>query len=116
MKDLEIKLDGYQTVHFSKSAVLRELRVILGLTQQIVADRANIPLQSYQNFESGKRNIMRASFSIACRVLEALEMNISDFYHDKYSFGEEVYFSKEGPRYKKTGKLTGEDVEESSNK
>lgn len=104
-------LDGFQLAHLDEKGMLRERRVILGLTQQTVADRAKIPLQSYQQFESGKRNIMRASFSIACRVIEALEMNISDFYHGEYSFGEEVYQSDEGLRYKKTGKLIEEDVE-----
>lgn len=111
MKDSEFSLDGFQIVHMNESSMLRERRVILGLTQQAVADRAKIPLQSYQQFESGKRNIMRASFSIACRVLEALEMNISDFYHGEYMFCEEIFESKEGLRYKKTGKLIDEDVE-----
>lgn len=61
--------------------LLRSRRILLGLTQQTVADRAKIPLQSYQHFESGKRNIRRASFQIACKVVEALEMDISAFYH-----------------------------------
>ena len=60
---------------------LRDRRIFLGLTQQAVADRAGIPLQSYQHFESGKRHIRRASFQIACKVIEALEMDISAFYH-----------------------------------
>ena len=47
---------------------------------------------------------------LACRVIEALGMDITDFYHGKYAFGEEVYSSPEGLRYKKTGKLTSEDV------
>ncbi len=55
---------------------------------------------------------MRASFSIACRVIEALEMNISDFYHDEYMFGEKLCNSPEGLRYQKTGKLISEDVAE----
>ena len=103
-------LDGFQIGHVNYHSILRERRVILGLTQQAVADRANIPLQSYQQFESGKRKIVRASFSIACRVIEALEMDPTDFFHEKYAFGEEVYESKEGLRYKKTGKLISEDV------
>lgn len=115
MKDLEFSLDGFRVAHMNEGAMLRERRVILGLTQQAVADRAKIPLQSYQQFESGKRNIKRASFSIACRVLEALEMNIVDFYYGKYSFCEEVFESKDGLRYKKTGKLINDDVEGPSN-
>lgn len=52
----------------------------------------------------------RVILGLACRVIEALGMDITDFYHGKYAFGEEVYSSPEGLRYKKTGKLTSEDV------
>lgn len=114
MKDSELSLNGFQTVHLTEGAMLRERRIILGLTQQAVANRAKIPLQSYQQFESGKRNINRASFSIACRVLEALEMNISDFYHGEYTFGEKVFSSTEGLRYEKTKKLINDEAEVSN--
>lgn len=114
MKDSELSLNGFQTVHLTEGAMLRERRMILGLTQQAVANRAKIPLQSYQQFESGKRNINRASFSIACRVLEALEMNISDFYHGEYTFGEKVFSSMEGLRYEKTKKLINDEAEVSN--
>ena len=103
-------LDGFQMVHMEERNILRERRVILGLTQKQVAEKAKIPLQSYQRFESGERNIMTASFQMACRVIEALGMNISDFYHGEYVIGEEIFDSKEGIRYKKTGKLINEDV------
>ncbi len=66
-----------------KRKILRESRTLLGLTQRQVAERANIPLQNYQRFECGERDICSASFTIACRVIEALEMNISDFYHQE---------------------------------
>ena len=102
--------DGFQVAHMKDDGLLRERRVILGLTQMQVAEKAKIPLQSYQRFESGDRNIQSASFRIVCRVIEALEMNISDFYHGEYVFGEKVFSSKEGLRYEKTGKLTTEDV------
>lgn len=103
-------LDGYVMAHFDTKSVLREKRVVLGLTQKQVAERAKIPLQSYQRFESGERNIKTASFQMACRVIEALEMNISDFYHNEYVFGEEIVSSPEGLHYKKTGKLINDDV------
>lgn len=112
MNNSNFSLDGFMPVHMKPKSMLRERREILGLTQQKVADRANIPLQSYQQFETGKRDIFRASFSIACRVLEALEMDIAGFYHGEYSFCEEVYESPEGLRYKKTGRLVGEEVYE----
>ena len=103
-------LDGFQMVHMEERNILRERRVVLGLTQKQVAEKAKIPLQSYQRFESGERNIMTASFQMACRVIEALGMNVSDFYHGEYVLGEEIFDSKEGIRYKKTGKLINEDV------
>lgn len=105
-----LNLDGFQMVHMEERNILRERRVVLGLTQKQVAEKAKIPLQSYQRFESGERNIMTASFQMACRVIEALGMNISDFYHGEYVLGEEIFDSKEGIRYKKTGKLINEDV------
>ena len=107
-----INHDGYRSAHFKDDRLLRERRVILGLTQMQVAEKAKIPLQSYQRFESGDRNIQSASFRIVCRVIEALEMNISDFYHGEYVFGEKVFSSKDGLRYEKTGNLTTEDVVE----
>ena len=108
----EFSLDGFQIVHMEERNILRERRIILGLTQKQIAEKARIPLQSYQRFESGERNIMTASFQMACRVIEALGMNISEFYHGEYVIGEEVFDSKEGLRYKKTGKLVNEEVTE----
>ena len=106
-------LSGFQLCHVEDKHhnILREKRVILGLTQKQVAERAKVVLQQYQKFESGERNIMTCSFQLACRIIEALEMNISDFYHGEYALGEEVYNSSEGLRYAKTGRLIDEDVE-----
>ena len=108
----KFSLDGFQLVHLDNKNILQERRVILGMTQKQVAEKAKIPLQSYQRFESGDRNIKTASFQVACRVIEALEMNISDFYHGEYILGEKLLDSKEGLRYEKTGKLITEDVVE----
>ena len=108
----KFSLDGFQLLHPNAKSILQEHRVILGLTQKQVAEKASIPLQSYQRFESGDRNIKTASFQVACRVIEALGMNISDFYHGEYVLGEPIFSTKEGLRYKKTGKLINEDVVE----
>ena len=53
----EFSLDGFSLVSMDPKGMLRERRVILGLTQKQVAEKANIPMQSYQRFESGERNI-----------------------------------------------------------
>ena len=105
-------LKGYHLCHLSSDAhtILREKRVILGLTQQQVADQAHVVLQQYQKFESGERSIMTCSFKLACRIIEALGMDITEFYHGTYTIGEETISSQEGLRYKKTGKLISEGV------
>lgn len=64
--------------------ILRERRVILGLTQQQVADKAGIKIQHYQGFEGGQRNLITASFKVACSVLEALDLDIARYYHGGY--------------------------------
>ena len=108
-----VDLSGFQLCHVDKKPwanILREKRVTLRMTQQEVADNAKIKLQQYQKFESGSRDIMTSSFRIACRVIEALGMNISDFYHGKYVFGEEVYAEDGVLKYKKTGRPVNEDI------
>lgn len=67
---------------------LHKMRLLQGLTQKEVADKAGIQWRQYQRFESGERSLLAASFQTACRVLEALGMDISDFYHGNYMFGE----------------------------
>ena len=61
--------------------ILSRQRTMRGMTQRQVAAQAKITLRQYQKFESGERNITTCSFLIACRVIEALGMNVSDFYH-----------------------------------
>ena len=104
---------GFQMVHFSNKMddILREKRVVQGLTQQQVADRAKISLRQYQSFESGERNIRTASFQLAWRVIEDLGMDPTKFFHGDYVIGEEVLLGGDGLRYAKTGKNINEDVE-----
>lgn len=83
-------LDGFQTIIPTAAAVLSEKRQILRLTQQEVADRAKITLRQYQRLESGERSILTCSFGLACRVIEALDMDVSKFYHGDYYLEEEV--------------------------
>ncbi len=116
----ETKLTGFQLCHLDDDmhSVLYEQRIVHRLTQKQVAERAKITLQQYQKFESGSRNIMTSSFRIACRVIEALELDVSAFYHGEYVLGEEVYIVGRKLFYKKTGRPVNEDVtedEESSN-
>ena len=59
-------LDGFQTIIPTAAAVLSVRRQMLRMTQQEVADRANITLRQYQRLESGERNILTSSFGLAC--------------------------------------------------
>ena len=77
-------LDSFQTIIPTAAAVLSEKRQVLRLTQQEVADRAKITLRQYQRLESGERSILTCSFGLACRVIEALDMDVSKFYHGDY--------------------------------
>ena len=54
-------LDSFQTIIPTAAAVLSERRQMLRMTQQEVADRANITLRQYQRLESGERNILTSS-------------------------------------------------------
>lgn len=68
------------------SNILKERRINLRLTQQEVAEKAKILPQQYQKFESGERKIESATFQTACKIIEALDMDITKFYHGEYSF------------------------------
>lgn len=107
-------LEGYCVCHLGNEKkvakeVLREQRVLLEMTQQQVADKAKISIRQYQKFESGERSILTCSFQMACRIIEALEMNISDFYHGEYAIGAEL--TADGKHYAKTGRLVDDDIE-----
>ncbi len=73
-----------QVMRVEEKWILRDYREKLGLTQQQVADRAKIQLRQYQRFESGERNLSSSSFLIACRVIEALGLDINKYYHGGY--------------------------------
>ena len=75
----------------SEQSILRRQREKLGLSQQQVAERARIHPQQYQKFETEKRNLSSSSFNIACRVLEALELDIIGYFHGEYVLSEETY-------------------------
>lgn len=87
----EFSLDGFGLMHVTTDEILKEKRKVLRMTQKEVADKAKISLQQYQKFENGERNIRTASFQLACRVIEALDMNVSDFFHGEYVIGEPRY-------------------------
>jgi transcriptional regulator with XRE-family HTH domain len=80
----------YQKV-LTEQSILRRARTKLGLSQQRVADMAQIHMQQYQKFEAGTRDLSTARFYIACRVLEVLELDITRYFHGDYVLSEEYY-------------------------
>lgn len=107
----ELDLSGFTLINLTAASTLHQKRLVLELTQQQVANRAGIDLQQYRKFESGARDIRRASFDIACRVIKALEMDVGKFFDGDYSLGEEVYSENGELKYKKTGRLTSDNID-----
>lgn len=81
---------------------------LIGKTTNIKADATRgcwsrkITLRQYQRLESGERNILTSSFGLACRVIEALDMDASKFYHGDYYL--EELKTIEGKRFGDRGK------------
>lgn len=64
--------DGKYSAFLNDDGVLKNRREQLGLTQQEVADKANIKLSQYQSFETGGKSIMGASMRIGLSVCAVL--------------------------------------------
>jgi transcriptional regulator with XRE-family HTH domain len=75
----------------TEQSILKWARAKLGLSQQQVADKAGIHMQQYQKFETGTRDLSTARFHLACRVLEALELDMTRYFHGDYVLSEEYY-------------------------
>lgn len=70
----------------NRNKILKIFRKYKQLTQQQVADKANINYRQYQKFESGERDVMNGSFKLVCRLLNALEIDIYKFYQGNYDY------------------------------
>ncbi len=63
--------------------IIKEKREKLSYTQTKVASLANISLRSYQRFESGERDIRKASFQVGISLCKALELDPYIFLKEK---------------------------------
>ena len=61
------------------AALIRARRKSKNLTQQQVADRADMNIRHYQHFEGGERSLVTASFFTTMAVLAALEIDPDSF-------------------------------------
>lgn len=71
---LEIGGEMFFAVH-PNHAPLRYRREEMGLTQQQVADAAQITLRQYQRFESGERSMSSASLRIGLSICAVLNLD-----------------------------------------
>ena len=94
---------------YRHSTILKQQRIMLGLTQQEVADKAAIQLQQYQRIESGEREIVRASLTVAYKILKALEIDLDKFMAGQYQIKEILYRGYDDRLYNFE---TGEPVDE----
>ena len=69
--------------------ILIDARKKLGLTQQQVADKADVAMRHYQMFEGGKRKLSSSSFHTASKVLAALELDVTAFARGHYTLQED---------------------------
>jgi len=76
---------------YRHSTILKQQRIMLGLTQQEVADKAAIHLQQYQRIESREREIDRASLTVAYNILKALEIDLDKIMAGQYQIKEILY-------------------------
>lgn len=70
-----------ESTNSSIGELLREQRISIGLTQKECAERAKITERQYQTFEGDERNLMTCSFRTAGKIINALEMDITSFFH-----------------------------------
>lgn len=85
---------------------LKVRRVQLGLSQQEVAAKAGIHTVQYNRFDTGERDIRKASLEIAYKVLKALEIDIDQFMSGGYHIKEILYRGFDGRLYNyETGEL-----------
>ena len=69
----------YHGIILQSHKILKRQRITLGHTEQEVANRDCIQLQSYQQFENGTCDITHASFRLACKVFETLKISMFCF-------------------------------------
>ena len=72
----------------NRNKILKIFRKYKQLTQQQVADKANINYRQYRKFESGEVNIGAISFKDACEILKVLmgTFGPAPIYNDDYDW------------------------------
>ena len=72
----------------NEGKILLDARKRLELSQQQIADIAEINIRLYQKFESGERKLSTSSFNTASKVLNALGLDLTAFARGEYETGD----------------------------
>ena len=72
------------------NAILRDMRVHLGLSQKEVAHNVGIGLSTYQKFERGERSLLTANFGTACAILETLHLDPKKYYDGRCTLSSDL--------------------------
>lgn len=62
---------------------LKELREKTGLSQSKFAEKAGIPVRSYQNYEQGRRDVCKADINTLIRICYAAGCDLKEFITDE---------------------------------
>ena len=66
-------LSGFQICHFEEKSILRERRVILGMTQQQVAEYLNVKQNTYSQYEIG---VLNYPIDVLCRLADLYQVSV----------------------------------------
>lgn len=58
---------------------LKEIRKKTGLSQVQFAERAGMPVRTYQNYEQGHRDVYKADINTLIRICHAAECKLEEF-------------------------------------
>lgn len=62
---------------------LKELRESVGLSQKNFAEKAGIPVRTYQNYEQGHRDVYKADINTLLRICYAAGCGLEEFITDE---------------------------------
>ena len=100
-----------------RQAIIKKLRILLGISQKEIAEKAGIPLLEYQKIEDCKISIKTAPFDLVCRIMCAIEdpRLMSHFYYGTYDFLLDYDITLKDPDNKKLLELCNQQMKKLNN-